>query len=300
MKRLLAELGGRHTTSEVDAALASLTVSIAGDAALIARDAGVALFGEPTPAAAVARVAPGAYTETPTSDARVRVLEAAAAIAPRIEVHAPAVSDGTHRGRLAIDLPRRAARAVGFAAAEPGDRFSGRFVHAFFDDEAILEEAARAGLDFVARRGAWVILDGAARARAGRVAKAERAEPFRREVLRALAIVRRAERLRLANAPERAVRAMRERGSREPARGPVGRARLRRAIGWVDAAYLGGPNCFRRTLTEIALDAGAARETLVFGLDLGRTGHVAFKDSEERTFDVAFEVPPDARPPDGS
>ena len=70
------------------------------------------------------------------------------------------------------------------------------------------------------------------------------------------------------------------------------RARLRRAIGWVDAAYPGkGANCFRRVLVEVGLDAGAAEETLVFGLDVGRTGHVAFKDTEDRTFDVAFEVP---------
>ncbi len=73
-------------------------------------------------------------------------------------------------------------------------------------------------------------------------------------------------------------------------RGRVGRSRLRRAIGWVDAAFPGGPNCFRRTLMEIALDAGAAGETLVFGLDVGKTGHVAFKNAEDHAFDVAFEI----------
>jgi hypothetical protein len=49
-------------------------------------------------------------------------------------------------------------------------------------------------------------------------------------------------------------------------------------------------NCYRRTLVELALDAGAAHETLVFGLDVGKTGHVAFKDREDVAFDVTFEV----------
>ncbi|MBX3215462.1 MAG: hypothetical protein KF850_25720 [Labilithrix sp.] len=313
MRRLLAELAGRHSRGRVDAALASLYVHDDGAATVVTREpdaarpeadapraraTGSPLFGpaqagaHPPEERAVVRLAPRVYAETPTSEARARVLQRAAALAPRVEVHAPAVADGTYRGRLAIDLPRRAARALGLGAAEPGDRFTGRFVHAFFDDEALVEEAARAGLAFVARRGAWVDLE---RRREDGDAARERAEPFRRELARALGVAREAERLRRGKSPEEAVRATRERGRDAQARGPVGRARLRRAIGWVDAASLGGPNCFRRTLMEMALDAGAARETLVFGLDLGRTGHVAFKDSEERAFDVAFEVPPDTR-----
>lgn len=289
-RRLLSELGRRHTAARVDAALASLVVVVGTDAdfAIITREGGAPLFGPALPQANVVRVEPRVYTETPTRGARVRLLEAASAIAPRVEVHAPTVSEGTYRGRLAIDLPRRAARALGLAVAEPGDRFDGHFAHAFFDEEPVIEEAARAGLAFVARRGAWVILD------RSDVRSVEVAASFGREVVRALALVREAERLRQANAPERAVRAMRERGRRAKTRGPIGRARLRRAIGWVDAAFPGGPNCLRRTLVEIGLDAAAAEETLVFGLDVGRTGHVAFKDSEDRSFDVVFEVPPDA------
>ena len=34
-------------------------------------------------------------------------------------------------------------------------------------------------------------------------------------------------------------------------------------------------------------------DTLVFGLDVGHTGHVAFEDSEELAFDVQFTIPPD-------
>jgi hypothetical protein len=286
IRRLLAELRRTHSATAVEEALATLVLRVEGDTAIVTREDGSPLFGAATPRLAVVRIAPGVYTHTPTAAARVRLLEAASTIAPRVEVFAPTISDGTHRGRLAIDVPRRAARKIGLRAPEPGDRFAGAFVHAFFDDEAIVDEAARAGLHFVARRGAWAVLE-----RNRHVAE-ERAQSFAREVVRALGLVRTAERLRLRAAPEAAVNAMRERGRDGPHRGAIGRARLRRAISWVDAAFVGGPNCFRRTLVEVGLDAGAADETLVFGLDVGHTGHVSFKDSEDRSFDVAFEVPP--------
>jgi hypothetical protein len=71
---------------------------------------------------------------------------------------------------------------------------------------------------------------------------------------------------------------------------------LRRAIVSIDARYPGGGNCFRRVLVELALDAGAAEERLVFGLDIGKTGHVAFEGAEDATFDVAFTLGPSADP----
>lgn len=288
--RLLNELRGRNTEATVDAALASLFVIVDDSGATLTRRAdpegsGTPLFPVPPARTARIRIMPGVYLETPTSSARVRMLEAASTLADRVEVHAPTVSTGTHRGRVAIDLPRRAARALGLDLAEPGDRFDGRFAHVLFDDEAIIEEAARSGLGFVARRGSWVILERAL------PSTEEDAAPFAAELVRVLGVVREAERLRTGAPPERAAQTMRDRGARAPSRGPVGRARLRRAIGWVDAFHRGGPNCFRRTLAELGLDAGAARETLVFGLDVGRTGHVALKDSEDSAFDVAFEIP---------
>jgi hypothetical protein len=290
-RRLLSELKRTHCRAEIDAALASLLVRVEGDTAIVSRDHGTPLLGSVLPRADVARLEPGVYAQTPTSAARVRVLATATTLAQHVHVHVPIAADSTHRGRLAIDLPRRAARAIGIEAAEPGDRFDGRFAHAFFDDEPIIEEGARAGLRFGGRRGAWVILERSDER------SVEQAAPFAREVVRALGVVREADQLRLNDTPERAVSTMRGRGRPATRRGPIGRARLRRAIGWVDAAFPGGPNCFRRTLTEIALDSGAAEETLVFGLDVGHTGHVAFKDSEDRAFDVAFEIP--AEPPVG-
>lgn len=292
-RRLLTELRRSHAGADVEAALAALTLRIEDDTAVISREPGSPLFGAPPIHVAAARLEPRVYASTPTSDARVRLLDRAASLANGVMVHAPVVSEGTHRGRLAIDVPRRIARALGVDAAEPGDRFEGRFAHAFFDDEPIVDEAARAGLRFVARRGPWVDLE-----RSPDRVK-ERATAFWVEVVRAVGLVREAERLRIEAPPEHAVRVMRERGRSAPRRGPVGRARLRRAIGWVDAAFpVKGANCFRRVLVEMGLDAGAAGETLVFGLDVGRTGHVAFKGSEDRTFDVAFEVPPGPDEPD--
>jgi hypothetical protein len=288
--RLLRELSRAHSEADVESSLVSLVVHDDGSGAVISRDRtrpeAAPLFGRTHMPSAIVRIEPGVYEQTPTVQARVRLLAAAASIGSRIEVHAPIASDGTYRGRLFIDLPRRAVRAAGATRAEAGDRYDDKFVHAFFADEMLIVEAARAGLAFVGRRRSWIVLE------RGRVNDTETAAPFANEVGRAVAIVVQAERTRTREAPERAVALMRERGARQPARGPIGRSRLRLAIGWVDAFFPRGPNCFRRTLIEIALDAGAAQETLVFGLDVDKTGHVWFKDAEDRAFDVTFDVPP--------
>ncbi|MBX3227140.1 MAG: hypothetical protein KIT84_35610 [Labilithrix sp.] len=113
------------------------------------------------------------------------------------------------------------------------------------------------------------------------------------EIARALSVARAAERLRLHAGPAEAVATQRRRGARRRRRSARGRRRLRRAITMVDARWPGGGNCFRRVLIELALDAGAARERLVFGLDVGRTGHVAFEGTEDVTFDVAFVLGPE-------
>jgi hypothetical protein len=242
----------------------------------------------------------GVYTAIPTRDARITLLSRvrrAARVA--VVVHVPVVDEGTYLGRLAFDVPRALLRAVGLPAAERGDRAlaaqaSGppAFVHCFFDEEALLDELHAAGLDVAARRGFTFALRPIAPAAVAR----EEAAPFATEIVRALRLLPLADRVRATETPERAVDAMRQRGNRTRTRGPIGRARLRRAIGWVDATAPGGASCYRRILLELALDAGAAGESIVFGLDVGRTGHVAFKDREARSFDVAFEVSPKARP----
>ena len=113
------------------------------------------------------------------------------------------------------------------------------------------------------------------------------------ELLRVVRIARDAERLRMNVGPAEAVATQRARGRRKKERSVRGRKRLRRMIIRVDARWPGGGNCFRRVLIELALDAGAARDRLVFGLDIGRTGHVAFEGTEDVTFDVAFALGPE-------
>jgi hypothetical protein len=226
-------------------------------------------------------IADDAYRRTRGSEARVDLLRAAAAAAARVVVSVPIADAGTHLGRVAIDLPRRI-----LGIREPGDRGE---VHVFFDEEALYDEIGRAGLGVASRSGSTFVLTRAARR------EGELADPFVVELARAARTVRAAEAARASGSPDGAIAAMRARGRRTTRRGPVGRARLRRAIGWVDALVPSGANCYRRTLLELALDAGAAEETIVFGLDIGRTGHVAFADREDATFDVAFAIADEKR-----
>lgn len=233
------------------------------------------------------RITAGVYASTPTRAARIELLERAASLAENVLLEVHVGDDRSHVGRILVDVPRRLLRRLGLRVPEPGDRFpDGTFVHLFFDEEPLREEVHAARLVVVDHHGdAWTLARGAP--------EEEDAEPFRREVIRVTRIVRDVERRRLSDGPEAIVRDFRARGAREKNRGPIGRARLRRAIGWIDAFFPGGPNCFRRTLLELGLDAGAARERLVFGLDVGRTGHVTFKGREDRSFDVVYELGPD-------
>lgn len=241
-------------------------------------------------------VAPGLYASLAGREARVALLVHARDMATReVVLHVRVEDVGARAARLVVDVPRalaaRLAGELGRASPlpEPGDRIAkGTFVHAFTDDEPLVRELEAAGLSLVSRDGSRFVL--AAADDVG--AREEEAAPLGVELARAARMLLVAERARQAASPEHAVRAMRERGRLAGRRGLVARARLRRAIGWVDAAHPSGPNCYRRTLMELALDAGAAEEPLVFGLDVGRTGHVAFKGREELGFDVLFELPP--------
>lgn len=73
------------------------------------------------------------------------------------------------------------------------------------------------------------------------------------------------------------------------------RRQLQRAIHFVDRLFLSGPNCYRRALIEIAMDAGAAREPLHMGLletDVPGSGH-AWLGSQENCshrYQVEFTI----------
>jgi hypothetical protein len=88
--------------------------------------------------------------------------------------------------------------------------------------------------------------------------------------------------------PRPLVERLRRRGATSPKRDPRDRALLRAAIARVDALLPGG-GCYRRVLLEVALDGGAARETLSIGLDVagGRgSGHVWLGDQREGDYDA--------------
>ncbi len=305
LQRMVAELRAAPTARDADEALARLRVRFEatgvngaqganGTIAIVEESDG----GEPLDALGARRVDAvrierNVYARVPTAAGRVRLLSLASRAAPEIALHVVISDDGTHAGRVAFDAPRRILRAIGAHVAEPGDRFGpDRYAHCFFDEETLLDELRDAGVVVVARKGFVFSLRRADAREAP--APSEHAEPFTVEVARVARRVRAVDARRLHDAPERVLTELRASGATMQRRGPIGRARLRRAIGWVDAMVPGGPNCLRRVLLEVALDEGAANETVVFGLDVGSTGHVAFEDREERTFDVAFRIPPPA------
>ena len=91
------------------------------------------------------------------------------------------------------------------------------------------------------------------------------------------------------------VAATRARGRRQAPRTPDSAARLRRVIAWIDRRMPAGPNCYRRALLTIALDAAAATRPLRFGLRPGGgvgSGHVWIAGSDEPgvRYDVEFEM----------
>lgn len=285
-----------YEETKVDASLAELVGDCEGERVLTIRDRAHASgvvhdLGERDRDASVVRIARDVFARVPTERARVELLRLARRASKNAVVVCVAVaSEHTHLGRALVDGPRRALRAVGLPLPEPGDRFGpARYVHAFFDEEALIVELAQAGLVIAKRRG-FTFMVRPLLPENTRVP--ERAEAFVVEVGHVMRTVRDVDLARSTDTAHGAVTKMRARGAAAHARGPVGRARLRRAIGWIDALAPGGANCYRRVLLEIALDAGAAGERLVFGLDVGRTGHVAFEDREERSFDVSFTIGP--------
>ena len=302
LRRLIAELFAVSSPRDVDAALAGLRVRVAGDEAIVetgrgnGEGDGALLDALGAGSVAVVRVAPDIYARVPTVEGRVKLLALASRGAREtVELHVVVTDDRSHLGRLAIDAPRRLLRAAGVPAAEPGDRFGPDcYTHCFFDEEMLRGELRRAGLDVASRHGFVFTL----RRRGPQDDRAaeERAEPFAVELARVLRRVREIDERRTKETPQRALDELRASGTTWKERGPIGRARLRRAISWVDAMLPGGASCYRRVLLELALDAGAARETVVFGLDVGSTGHVAFEGREERLFDVAFAIPASPSP----
>jgi hypothetical protein len=259
-------------------------VAIVGEGTKPIAELGAQTFAE-------VRIEGDVYRHVAPMDARVRLLELARdAARTQIVLRVPVGAERSQLAQVAVDLPRVLGRRSGLALAEPGDRREARSprpsddtrIHRFFDEETLYREIDRARLGVASRSGFTFVLTRGAR-REGEIP-----EPIAFELRRALGVVRLAEAAR-SQSPAQAIAAMRAHGRTGLRRGPLARARLRRAIAWVDAAR--GENCYRRVLMELALDHGAAEETVVFGLDVGKTGHVAFEGREELAFDVAFAIP---------
>jgi hypothetical protein len=120
------------------------------------------------------------------------------------------------------------------------------------------------------------------------------------EIVRVLAVAARVERARTSVGPQPLLSSLRAEGGQKAARSPAARARLARAVRVVERCFPGGPNCYRRVLLEVALDAGAARQAVRFGLMAGGgpgSGHAYFQGDEAgrqeataQRFDVVFEL----------
>lgn len=81
---------------------------------------------------------------------------------------------------------------------------------------------------------------------------------------------------RRTEGPAPAVKKLRAHGRGQKRRSADERTRLRRLIAIVDRVLPGEPNCYRRALLEMSLDAGAAEEPLHLGLKVPggpRSGH---------------------------
>lgn len=102
------------------------------------------------------------------------------------------------------------------------------------------------------------------------------------------------ERLRMRRGPSQAVESARRMGRRWPTRDGAGRARLQRAIRWVDRSIFREPNCYRRVLVEIALDGGAAVEKLILGFRAGGSvgsGHAWLESTPPvASYDALIEI----------
>lgn len=107
------------------------------------------------------------------------------------------------------------------------------------------------------------------------------------EVARVLRVLPQVERLRASVGPTRAAQLLRSSSTRRPSDS----ARLARAVAFVDARSSGGPNCYRRALLRIALDANAESLKLGFKLDgEAVTGHAWLGDEDQGQWDVVIDA----------
>lgn len=114
------------------------------------------------------------------------------------------------------------------------------------------------------------------------------------EIARVIVALPEVEANRRLTSPHRAAQAARRRARRAPVRSADARQRLCRAIALVDRWMPGGGNCLRRSLLEMTLDAGAARERLLAGLKAGGesgSGHAWLEShAVSETYDAVISI----------
>ena len=118
---------------------------------------------------------------------------------------------------------------------------------------------------------------------------------FCRDLLRASVLVAQVESARRTLGLARSIADARNRGRKERRRSESERALLQRAISTVDRLVPGPPNCYRRVLLEVALDSGAAEQTVMLGFRSGggpRSGHawLAGTKTPQTSYDAVFSV----------
>jgi hypothetical protein len=120
--------------------------------------------------------------------------------------------------------------------------------------------------------------------------------PFRTvsDLVRILVALPGVERERRRLSLHQAVTSNRSRGASAGIRSGKSRAIFQRLIGAIDRRFPGGPNCVRRSLLEMRLDAGAARERLFAGFKAGggaSSGHAWLESHQQkRTFDAVITI----------
>jgi hypothetical protein len=115
------------------------------------------------------------------------------------------------------------------------------------------------------------------------------------DLVEAALLLHEVEEARWSEGPGELVSRLRARGIERAARSPAARLQLSRVIYHLDRLMHREPNCYRRSLTRIALEREAASEPFVLGLDLqaeGARGHAWVEGTTEAkgAYDVEFRV----------
>jgi hypothetical protein len=203
------------------------------------------------------------------------------------------VARGRGHGAL-IEAPRCFLRALGVTTLERGDRFrwlgpppTRTFHHQFGSEVEIIEELEAGGFAWEARVGSYVV---ARRSHARPSAPASRLAWFA-DVARVVGTLPWVAWKIHRSGPSVIVSDLRREAKGKPRRDAAARARLRRIIQRCDRIVPSARGCYRRALVEMALDAGAAEERLLLGLEGRWKGHAWLERVEPSTrFDAVVTV----------